>query len=270
MPARARKARGEMRPTRPSATARIAYQRALERLIEEMHRSTLHWIASAYRRREDEIAVDASPARALGDELRRRATQWRKMFAAKAPDLAEHFIDKIDRHALNAARQAVVSATGISVTVKDTLLSNTVMQATVQENVSLIKSIQADYASEVEGLVMRSVASGRDLKTLTDELEERYAITRRRAKLIANDQNNKATAQMARARQLSMGVTKARWMHTGGGKTRRPSHVHANGKVFDLAKGLFIDGKWTFPGEEINCGCVAAPIIPGVDDEDDE
>ena len=144
------------------------------------------------------------------------------------------------------------------------------MQATVQENVSLIKSIQSEYASEVEGLVMRSVAAGRDLKTLTDELEERYDITRRRAKLIANDQNNKATVQMARARQLSMGVTKARWMHTGGGKTPRQSHVHANGKVFDLAKGLYIDGKWTFPGEEINCGCVTAPIIPGVDDEEDE
>ena len=270
MPARAPKARGEMRPARPSATARISYQRAMERLIDEMHRSTLYWLTATYRKREGEIAVDASPARALADELRKRATQWRKMFADKAPDLAEYFIGKVDRHAMNAVRQSVVAATGLSVTVKDTLLTNTVMQATVQENVSLIKSIQSEYASEVEGLVMRSVAAGRDLKTLTDELEERYDITRRRAKLIANDQNNKATAQMARARHLSMGVTKARWMHTGGGKTPRQSHVHANGKVFDLAKGLYIDGKWTFPGEEINCGCVTAPIIPGVDDEEDE
>ena len=270
MPARAPKARGEMRPARPSATARISYQRAMERLIDEMHRSTLYWLTATYRKREGEIAVDASPARALADELRKRATQWRKMFADKAHDLAEYFIGKVDRHAMNAVRQSVVAATGLSVTVKDTLLTNTVMQATVQENVSLIKSIQSEYASEVEGLVMRSVAAGRDLKTLTDELEERYDITRRRAKLIANDQNNKATAQMARARQLSMGVTKARWMHTGGGKTPRQSHVHANGKVFDLAKGLYIDGKWTFPGEEINCGCVTAPIIPGVDDEEDE
>ena len=269
MPARAPKARGEMRPTRPSATARITYQRSLEQIIDEMHRSTLYWIRATYRSRESEIALDASPARALADELRRRATQWRKMFAEKAPNLAESFVEKIDRHATNAVKQSVVAATGLSVSVKDTLVTNTVMQATVQENVSLIKSIQSEYASDVEGLVMRSVTAGRDLQTLTDELQQRYAITRRRAKLIANDQNNKATAHMARARQLSLGVTKARWMHTGGGKNPRQSHVHANGKVFELVKGLYIDGKWTFPREEINCGCVAAPIIPGVDDENE-
>lgn len=267
MPARAPKVRGEMRPARPSAALRIAYQRAIERLIDDMHRSTLYWITAAYRRREDEIAFDHSPARDLADQLARRARQWRKMFDEKAPPLARLFIASVDKHATNATKQAAVALTGMSVSVKDTLLSNTVMQATVQENVSLIKSIQSEYASDVEGLVMRSVSAGRDLKTLTDELEKRYAITRRRAKLIANDQNNKATAQMARARQISLGVTKARWLHTGGGKNPRPSHVAANGKVFDLAEGLYIDGKWTFPGEEVNCGCVAAPLIPGVDDE---
>ncbi len=269
MPARAPKVKGEMRPARPSAALRIAYQRKLERLIDDMHRSTLYWICAAYRRRADELSYDASPARELASELRRRAAQWRKMFSQQAPDLAKYFINRADQHATNATRQALVSATGLSVSVKDTLVSNNVMQAQVQENVSLITSIQEDYASEVEGLVMRSVAAGRDLKTLTDELQQRYAITRHRAKLIANDQNNKATAQMARTRQLSMGITKARWMHTGGGKRPRASHVAANGKVFDLTKGMYIDGKCIFPGEEINCGCVAAPIIPGVDDENE-
>jgi SPP1 gp7 family putative phage head morphogenesis protein len=269
MPARAPKARGEMRPARPSAALRIEYQRRLERLIDEMHRSFVYWLTATYRDREDDIVIasDHSPARDLADQLRRRAKQWRKMFDEKAPPLARLFISKVDQHATNATKQAAVALTGMSVSVKDTLLTNTVMQATVEENVSLIKSISADYASEVEGLVMRSVAAGRDLKTLTDELEQRYQITRRRAKLIANDQNNKATAQMARARQLSLGVTKARWLHTGGGKHPRPEHVEANGKVFDLDKGLYIRGKWTFPGEDINCGCVAAPLIPGVDDE---
>ena len=69
MPARAPKARGEMRPTRPSATARITYQRSLEQIIDEMHRSTLYWIRATYRSRESEIAIDASPASALADEL---------------------------------------------------------------------------------------------------------------------------------------------------------------------------------------------------------
>jgi uncharacterized protein with gpF-like domain len=269
MPVRARKARGEMRPARPSAANRIAYQRALESLIDEMHRSTLYWLRATYRQREGEIVQDSSPAADLAAQLRRRANQWRKMFADRAPDLARWFISKVDKHATNATKQAAVSLTGMSVSMKDTLVSNTVMQASVQENVSLIRSIQSEYATEVEGLVMRSVTAGRDLSYLTDQLQERYGVTRRRAKLIAGDQNNKATAQMARVRQLSLGVTKARWLHVGGGKNPRHSHVEANGKVFDLTKGLKIDGEYIFPGELINCGCVGAPIIPGVDDEDD-
>ncbi|WP_235996141.1 MULTISPECIES: phage minor head protein [Burkholderia] len=191
------------------------------------------------------------------------------MFATRAPDLARRFIAQVDRHATNATRQAAVALTGMSVSVKDTLVSNTVMQASIQQNVSLIRSIQSEYATEVEGIVMRSVTAGRDLKYLTDQLQERYGITRRRATFIATDQNNKATAQMARARQLGMGITKARWLHLGGGKNPRHSHVAVHGKIFDLSKGLEIDGEYIFPGEEPNCGCVAAPIIPGVDDEDE-
>ncbi|MDE1010003.1 MAG: phage minor head protein [Paraburkholderia fungorum] len=269
MPARAPKARGEMRPARPSAAVRIAYQRALESLIDEMHRSTIYWLRATYRSREGEIVQDSSPAADLAAQLARRAAQWRKMFSARAPDLARWFISKVDRHATNATKQAAVALTGMSVSVKDTLLTNTVTQALTRENVSLIKSIQSEYATEVEGLVMRSITTGRDLSTLTDQLQERFGITRRRAILISSDQNNKATAQMARARQLSLGCTKGRWLHVGGGKNPRHSHVEANGKVFDLAKGLKIDGEYIFPGELINCGCVGAPIIPGVDDEDD-
>ncbi|MDN7913690.1 phage head morphogenesis protein [Burkholderia cepacia] len=267
MPARAPKAKGEMRPARPSAAVRITYQRALERLVDDMHRSTLYWLRATYRDRAAEIAVDASPAADLAAQLARRAAQWRKMFANRAPDLARRFIAQVDRHATNATRQAAVALTGMSVSVKDTLVSNTVMQASIQQNVSLIRSIQSEYATEVEGIVMRSVTAGRDLKYLTDQLQDRYGITRRRATFIATDQNNKATAQMARARQLGMGVRKARWLHLGGGKNPRHSHVAAHGKIFDLSKGLEIDGEYIFPGEEPNCGCVAAPIIPGVDDE---
>jgi uncharacterized protein with gpF-like domain len=261
------KMRNQARPTLPNVGLRIAYQRKLDDLIYQMHRSTLYWLRATYAAREGEIVRDSSPARDLADQLAKRAAQWKKMFAEHAPDLARWFIAKVDRHASNATKQAAVSLTGFGVSMKDTLITNNVLQASIVENVGLIKSIQSEYFSEVEGMVMRSVTAGRDLQTLTNNLEARYGITRKRAKLIANDQNNKATAQMARVRQQALGVTKARWLHTGGGKNPRHSHVLANGKIFDLDRGLKIDGEYVFPGELINCGCVGSPIIPGVDDE---
>ncbi len=96
---------------------------------------------------------------------------------------------------------------------------NNALQATIAENVGLIRSIPEKYFTEVEGLVMRSVARGRDLSYLTDELQKRYGITRRRAALIAHDQNNKATSVMQAARQQSLGITQGVWKHSHAGKT---------------------------------------------------
>ncbi|EIS9018273.1 phage head morphogenesis protein, partial [Salmonella enterica subsp. enterica serovar Montevideo] len=55
------------------------------------------------------------------------------------------------------------------------------------------------------------------------------------------------------------------WRHSRAGKTWRPSHVKANGKRFDLRKGMFLDGKWVLPGEEINCKCGWEAVIPGLE-----
>ena len=45
---------------------------------------------------------------------------------------------------------------------KMTAAQREVMEATIGEQVALIKSIPAQYLSQVEGMVMRSVAAGGD------------------------------------------------------------------------------------------------------------
>ncbi len=113
---------------------------------------------------------------------------------------------------------------------------------------------------------MRSVQTGRDLGQLRSDILARYDVTKKRAALIARDQNNKATAVMEKARRISIGITQAKWAHSRGGKEPRASHVAANGKIYDVAKGCLIDGKYIMPGEEINCRCVSHAVIPGFED----
>ena len=97
------------------------------------------------------------------------------------------------------------------------------LEATVAENVALIKSIGSQYLTAIEGHVMRSITVGRDLAPLARRLEFQYGVTRRRAALIARDQNNKATAVITRERQNELGI-KAIWLHSAGGKVRdRPT-----------------------------------------------
>jgi hypothetical protein len=40
--------------------------------------------------------------------------------------------------------------------------------------------------------------------------------------------------------------------------------VKANGKKYDIAKGMYLDGEWLQPGQAVNCRCLAKPIIHGL------
>jgi SPP1 gp7 family putative phage head morphogenesis protein len=140
-----------------------------------------------------------------------------------------------------------------------------VFAATVQANVSLIKSIPAQYFTQIEGIVMRGVQTGYDLKQITDDLQHQFKVSRKRAAFIARDQASKATSTLGRARQMSLGITKAIWVHSHAGKVPRPEHVKMDGKEYDLSEGMFdpVEGKYIFPGQLINCRCFSRGIVPG-------
>lgn len=142
-----------------------------------------------------------------------------------------------------------------------------VLRASVHENVALIRSIPEQYLKNVEGMVMRSVQRGRDVGGLAKELQRQYGITKRRAALIARDQNSKATSAYQEARRKSLGITEAIWLHSHGGKTPRPTHVAMDGKRYKVAEGMYdpAEGRRVFPGELISCRCVSRSIIPGLD-----
>lgn len=227
-----------------------------------MQQSVVWWLTANYRVSGAAVAMDASPAAVMRNAVRNLARRWGKSFDSLAQKLAARFAGDALKNADVSLHNALETA-GFTVEFKMTPQMNNALQATITENVGLIRSIPEKYFTEVEGLVMRSVARGRDLGYLTDELQKRYGITRRRAALIARDQNNKATSVMQAARQRSLGITQGIWRHSHAGKNPRPSHLKADGEVFDLSKGMKLDGKWVMPGEEINCRCTWSPVIPG-------
>lgn len=129
--------------------------------------------------------------------------------------------------------------------------------------ISGIRSIGQQYLNRVEESVWRSVNAGYDMAQLTGELRKDYGISERRAAFIARDQTNKAKAAIEKARRQELGITEAIWIHSHAGKEPRPSHVAANGKRFDVGKGMYLDGEWVQPGEEINCRCTSRSVIKG-------
>jgi len=252
-------------PVRANAGVEARYYREIMRLVDEMQDSTVYWLKANYRKVEPQIvAQDASPASILSGIMDKLTARWRTRFNEVAAEMARRFVRSAQSHT-DGAFSKHLRESGFSVKFRPTEATKTAAQLAINENVTLIKSIGEHHLNEVNGLVMRSAMAGRDLATLTTELQERYGVTKRRAAFIARDQNNKASAAISRTRQMSLGITEAEWAHSHGGKHPRESHVKAGHERlrYRLDKGAYIDGEWVFPGELPNCRCVSRPIIPG-------
>jgi uncharacterized protein with gpF-like domain len=255
-----------LRAVRPNLGFEVAYRKKLRALIDEMATSVEHWLRASYRKQESRIAQDASPTAELKKAINDLSDRWTQKLDEGAPALAEWFATAVNKRSFVVLREILREA-GLSVRFTMTPAMKTVFEAIVEENVSLIKSIPQQYLSQVETIVMESVARGRDTGYLTRELLKRYDITVDRAKLIAIDQDNKATSALMKVRQTEMGIEEGVWLHSHAGKEPRPTHLANDNKKFSLSEGWFDPDprvrRRIWPGELIRCRCTWRPIVKG-------
>lgn len=151
------------------------------------------------------------------------------------------------------------------------------VKADLRKNIMLLGEIDKNNFEQVYDAALRSISAGGDLQVLYNVLMQMNinGMTKQRAAEIARLLNNKATAIMQRTRQESLGIMQAKWLYSGAPckiNRKNPTdqenrqdaaHRAANGKPFDVSKGMFVDGKWTWPGVEPGCRCVSKSIVPG-------
>lgn len=211
------------------------------------------------------VPVVMTPAASLQGALDELGARWTAKIDEAAPKLGRWFAQAAGKRAQDGL-QKVLRDGGLTVKFQMTPAMRDVMDATVAENVGLIKSIGQQYHTEVQGMVMRSVAAGRDVGGLTKDLQERYGITRRRAATIALSQNNLATSNFVKVKQIDAGLL-ATWLHSSAGKVPRRTHVANSGKVYDPAVGWHDPdpkvNKRIWPGQLIGCKCVSRPVVRG-------
>lgn len=260
-----------VRAVRPNVGLRFRYQRQMLALIEEMDASILYWLEAQYKKTPPAFAMDAklTPSRAMQKRFKEVARQWLKRFDEAAPKIAEAYLKGLFK-ATDSAMRAALKDAGISVQFKMSAAMRDAFNASLDENVGLIRSIPQHYLNQVEGIVARNYAAGRDLATMVKELKALYPVTQRRAILIARDQSNKANSVVENARRLQLGITQAVWLHSGGGKHPRKYHQAASGTVYDVRKGCPIKDERTgvieyiMPGQKINCRCVSRSVLPSL------
>jgi SPP1 gp7 family putative phage head morphogenesis protein len=144
------------------------------------------------------------------------------------------------------------------------------LTATVAENVSLIKSIPAQYMKDVAGSVFRAIQTGDGLADIVPKLAEVEGVTMRRARNIALDQTRKTYNAINRERMKAVGVKKFEWIHSGGGQHPRELHMQMDGKVYAFDDLPVIDertGERGIPGQAVNCRCTMRPIVDFGEDD---
>jgi len=129
-----------------------------------------------------------------------------------------------------------------------------------RQNAQLITSIPEQDLLQVAGIVERGLQQGTRFTNVARDIQKRFGITMRRANLIARDQTTKLNSSLTQLRQESAGITHYIWQ-TAGDERVRPTHRANDGKKFSWDKPPATTGH---PGHDINCRCVAIPVMEGI------
>jgi hypothetical protein len=154
------------------------------------------------------------------------------------------------------------------------------VKADLRRNVELLAGVEKKHVKQIYELALRSIVGRRDFHSFCTEVMDMHVegMTRSKAAEIGRSLANKAGAVIEREKRISLGITHAIWRYANAACVRDPSHPSAaevqrdtahraaNGKPFEVSRGLFLDGKWTWPGVEENCKCGSRSILPGLEE----
>jgi hypothetical protein len=150
------------------------------------------------------------------------------------------------------------------------------VQADLRRNIELLDEAEKKHVRQIYELALRFIVGRRDFYSFCTEMMNLHieGMTRSKAAEIGRSLANKAGAVINRERQASLGITHAIWMYPNAPcmkDPRRPSatdvqqnsaHRLANGRRYEISKGLFVNGKWTWPGTEEGCTCTSRSVLP--------
>jgi hypothetical protein len=252
-----------LNPIIPNWSISNQYRINLIKLTIKMTKDIIANIGNVYKKNENEITkiLDSkSPVIDIFQEFKIIVNNWQFIYKKYASEYTRVFIDKTDKDVQKQINKSLIDFRVVEFNQQD---KNTLYakQSKIKENIDLIVDIPDKMKKQIQYALNTSIERGRDWKFLKSELLKIGNITNNRAKLIATDQIRKATSVISHCRQAEIGITENRWLYTNISKEPRLSHKHANGTIYEINKGCYIDGEYIYPAEKIGCKCTSAPII---------
>ncbi len=243
------------RPMSPNAKVEAAYRRSMRALVDDMTKATTERVYPQLYRHESAYTADsyaseintaidllAKQARDITGLARSMATMWAK--------------DLDETHRASFYRNV---NTSIGINLENIINEDNIrgiVATKIEENVALIQSIPDEYFKKLRVIVNGQISRKQSAKSIVQEIQSLTGVSRQRAKLIARDQTSKLNAAITQGRQTALGITEYEW-RTSDDERVRPEHKANNGKIFTWKN----PPKTGHPGEDIQCRCVAIPII---------
>lgn len=172
--------------------------------------------------------------------------------------VASEFVGNTDTVNRNRFYKSIEDAIGIDLgaAIQNEDLADILVSST-RENVALIRSIPEEYFKKIETIVFTETTQGSSASSMIKQIQKLNNSTHNRAKLIARDQTSKINSVITQQRSQNLGIEEYIW-RTAGDDRVRDSHYRNNGKVFRWDDPPKDTGH---PGRDIQCRCVAQPII---------
>jgi len=221
---------------RPNVGIGVDYAKPTTRLITLMYKDIIRELNRTFKECGYETAMDMSISSQMRITINALLKKWQKRFDKVAETSTDRMIErtvKISKVTLNYSLKELADAISIDKTYSNTILKE-VIKASTEEAANLIKLIPQRALAEVQGAVMRSITTGQGMYDLVPFLKTKYKGNIKRARNTALDQTRKAYQSVNTTRLKAYGVKKFIWIHSGGGKTKRPLHVEMDGKEYDL------------------------------------
>ncbi|WP_237656146.1 phage minor head protein [Kosakonia sp. MH5] len=275
--------RAPLRPARQTDETERYYNGQLRDIVRQMAQAIDEALIPVLRR---EYTADSRLTDIIMTSIRQAADRFFSVaFGAATEKLAQRVVSRADSESSAVFVEQINRALGVDMTglmVNGELVDY--FDASVEQNVALIKSLSSDYFDDIQRQVMDGILRGDSLTTITRNLQNTTGATYNRAKLIARDQTAKIRSDITRQRQQQAGIDRFRWstsqdVRVSGNPAGR--YPKAKIKCFNIARqdvgygpGVYLWSKGAsfngetglFPGRaHINCRCTPTPLIQGLD-----
>jgi SPP1 gp7 family putative phage head morphogenesis protein len=243
----------------PSKGLEAQYSLLLRREVQRIKHLILHEVSGLASEKQD-----AKRPEELTKKIESTVQRLRRTLRPKVPlNQVKTVLGHVNDHNLKSMNAVLIGPTaGIPIWTGTSAKSQVILTQAFKENVDLIKTIPDTMLDRVEETLTRSLKQGMNVNDISGLLQDDFAISDRRADLIARDQVLKVNGQLVEQRSSEAGITGYIW-DTSKDQRVRPMHKDLEGtkQSWDDPPVTNEAGDRNHPGGDYQCRCNALPDV---------